>query len=79
MAQSYLCQDSSFNDLHTNQQWLKNTVWQLNNGVVSGNNDDSMSFQYPMSMSRDLLLSMASQFPGQGMDMLHTGVVCSVL
>lgn len=72
LVQSYLCQDSSFSDVHTNQQWLKNTVWQLTNG----SSDDSMAFQYPANMSRDLLMSMASQFPGQGMELLNSGLVC---
>lgn len=76
LAQSYACQDNNFNDFRTNQQYLKNTVWQLTNGVVSGNGDDSsMSFQYPMDMARELLVNMASQFPGQGMDLISTGLI----
>ncbi|RFU76345.1 c6 zinc finger domain containing [Trichoderma arundinaceum] len=75
LAQSYLCQDSSWNDVHTNQQWLKNTVWQLSNGVVAGATEESMSFQYPMNMSRELLMNMASQFPGQGMELLNSGLL----
>ena len=75
LVQSYLCQDSSFTDVHTNQQWLKNTVWQLTNGA----SDESMSFQYPQNISRDLLMSMAAQFPGQGMELLNSGLVCYVL
>lgn len=75
LAQSYACQDSNFQDLHTNQQWLKSTVWQLTSGVVNGNSDDSISFQYPMNMSRELLVNMASQFPVQVVDLLGTGLV----
>ncbi|KAK5996156.1 putative sucrose utilization SUC1-like protein [Cladobotryum mycophilum] len=75
LAQSYICQDSSFNDLNANQQWLKSTVWQLSNGVVNGPTEDSMSFQYPMNMSRELLMNMASQFPGQGMELLNSGLL----
>jgi hypothetical protein len=74
LAQSYLCQDSNFNDLRTNQQWLKNTVWQLTNGVVN-NGEDSMSYQYPVDMARQLLMSMASQFPGQGMELMNSGLM----
>jgi hypothetical protein len=72
LVQTYLCQDSNFADMHTNQQWLKSTVWQLTNGTVEG---DTMSFQYPSNMSRDLLMSMASQFPGQGMELLNSGLI----
>lgn len=75
LVQTYLCQDSSFNDLRTNQQWLKNTSWQLTNGVVNGNGDDSISFQYPMNMSREMLVNMASQFPGNGMEFMGSGLV----
>ncbi|KOS22522.1 putative sucrose utilization protein SUC1 [Escovopsis weberi] len=73
LTQSYLCQDSSYDDLHLNQQWLKNTVWQLNNGVV--NSPEQESFQYPMAISRELLMNMASQFPGQGMELLNSGLL----
>ncbi|KAI9155056.1 C6 zinc finger domain containing protein [Paramyrothecium foliicola] len=76
LVQTYLCQDSSFNDLRVNQQWLKNTTWQLTNGgVVNGNGEDSISFQYPMNMSRELLVNMASQFPGNGMDFMGSGLI----
>lgn len=73
LVQTYLCQDSNLTDLRTNQQWLKSTLWSLTN---TGNNDDSMSFQYSsMDMSRELLMNMASQFPNQGMELLGSGVV----
>ena len=76
LSQQYLCQDSNFHDAHTNQQWLKNTVWQLNSNSVNTNNDDSMSsFQYPMNLARELLVDMASQFPVQVVDLLGTGLV----
>ncbi|ODA79064.1 hypothetical protein RJ55_04655 [Drechmeria coniospora] len=64
LVQSYACQDAAFNDVQTNQQWLKNTFWQLT-GRVGGNGDDAMSFQYPVHLSRELLVGMASQFPVQ--------------
>ncbi|QPG93953.1 hypothetical protein C2857_003780 [Epichloe festucae Fl1] len=76
LVQTYACQDSNFQDLHTNQQWLKNTVWQLTSGVVNGNNDNSMSsFRYPVNMSRELLVNMASQFPVQVVDLLGSGLI----
>lgn len=75
LARSFMCQDPNFLDLHTNQQWLKSLVWQLTSGVAESA-DDSMGFQYPVNMSRDLLMSMASYFPGQGMDLLNSGLVC---
>lgn len=71
LVPSYLCQDSTFADPHANQQWLKNTVWQLTNRAA----DDSMSLQYTARISRDLLVSMAGQFPGQGMELLNSGLV----
>ncbi|PHH82920.1 hypothetical protein CDD83_3145 [Cordyceps sp. RAO-2017] len=75
LVQSYACQDANFSDIHTNQQWLKNTVWQLTSGVVNGGNgDDSMSFQYPVHLSRELLVNMASQFPVQ-VDLLGAGLI----
>lgn len=79
LVQSYLCQDANFTDAHTNQQWLKSTIWQLTNGAVSGGNDDSMSYQYSGNMSRDLLMSMASQFPSQGMELLNSGLIEKLL
>lgn len=78
LVQSYVCQDSSFNDVRSNQEWLKNTVWQLTNtGSPTGGNDESGSFQFPVDMSRELLMNMASQFPGQGMELLNSGLVSS--
>ncbi|KAM5356610.1 hypothetical protein ACJ41O_003256 [Fusarium nematophilum] len=74
MVQQYLCQDPNLTDPRTNQQWLKNTLWQLSNGS-GGNGEDSMSFQYSMDMSQKLLMSMASQFPNQGMELLGSGLI----
>ncbi|KFH42459.1 sucrose utilization protein-like protein [Hapsidospora chrysogenum ATCC 11550] len=75
LVPSYLCQDSTFADPHANQQWLKNTVWQLTNRAA----DDSMSLQYTARVSRDLLVSMAGQFPGQGMELLNSGLIEKLL
>ncbi|PNY29042.1 sucrose utilization protein SUC1 [Tolypocladium capitatum] len=74
LVQSYICQDANFNDVHTNQQWLKSTVWQLTGGVANGSRDDSMAFQYPMHVSRELVVNMASQFPVQ-IDLLGVGLI----
>ncbi|KAG5987927.1 hypothetical protein E4U54_004828 [Claviceps lovelessii] len=80
LAQTYACQDSNFQDPHTNKQWLKNTVWHLTNGVVNGNNEDTMStFQYPVNMSREILVNMASQFPVQVVDLLQFGLIEKLL
>ncbi|KAI5458507.1 C6 zinc finger domain-containing protein [Mariannaea sp. PMI_226] len=75
LAQSFLCRDSNLLDIGTNQQWLKNTVWQLTNGTIGGNGEESISFQYPMDMSRELLMNMASQFPNQGMELVNSGLI----
>lgn len=74
LVQSYVCQDGNFNDINTNQQWLKNTLWQLTSGVVNGDGQDFMSFHYPVHLYRELLVSMASQFPVQ-LDLLGPGLV----
>ncbi|KAM0479576.1 hypothetical protein ACHAPX_004793 [Trichoderma viride] len=66
--------DPSWNDLGTNQQWLKNTVWQLSNGGAVAT-EGSMSFQVPVNVSREMLMNMASQFPGQGMELLNSGLL----
>jgi len=68
LLRSYYCQDSSFGDMHVNQSWLKNTVWQLTS-------QDS----YSTSVSRDLLMRMAAQFPGQGMELMNSSLLSSVL
>jgi hypothetical protein len=54
-------------------------VWQLSmqNGYLSSNCDDpSMTFQYPVDISRDLV-SMTSQFSQQSMEVHGIGLVCS--
>lgn len=75
LAQSYACQDSNLQDFGTNQSWLKNTAWQLTNGAGNSTSDNSLSFQYPVDMARDLLMNMASQFPGQGMELMGCGLI----
>ncbi|KAH8179198.1 fungal zn(2)-Cys(6) binuclear cluster domain-containing protein [Sarocladium implicatum] len=73
LVQSYQCQDSSIADLHINQQWLRSTVWQLTNGNVSG--EESMSFQFPGDMARELLLNMASHFSNQTNELVNAGLI----
>lgn len=70
MIQSYLPGNPNLVDIGENHSWLKNIVWQL-----SRNNDESMSFQYPDNISRELKMRMASQFPNQGMELMGTGLV----
>ncbi|KAJ3473881.1 hypothetical protein NLG97_g10087 [Lecanicillium saksenae] len=72
LSQSYACQDPNFTDFRTNQQWLKNTVWQLTNGATPSSDDNSF---YNGDMARDLLINLASAFPNQGMDIVNTGLI----
>lgn len=65
-------------DLRTSQQWLRTMVWQLSiqNGCLSSGSDDpSMTFQYPVEISRDLI-GMTSQFSQQSMEVHGIGLVC---
>ena len=75
LVPSYSCQDASFHDVRANQSWLKNTVWQLTNRVVNPSSEDGLTFQYPVDMSRELLMNLASQFPGQGMELMSSGLI----
>ncbi|KFA53371.1 hypothetical protein S40293_09394 [Stachybotrys chartarum IBT 40293] len=72
LAQSYICQDSNFTDLLTNQQWLKNTTWQL---ASTGNGDGPMGSQYPLNLARELSVNLASQFPGSGMELINSSLI----
>lgn len=73
LVQSYQCQDSNITDLHINQQWLRNTVWQLTNNNVGS--DENVPFQYPVDMARELLVNMASQFSNQANELINVGLV----
>lgn len=73
LVQSYQCQDSNITDLHSNQQWLRSTVWQLTNGNVGS--DENMPFQYPVDMARELLVNMASQFSNQTNELISAGLI----
>lgn len=72
---TYLCQDGQLSDLRTNQQWLKTTVWQLTHGSMNSQNEENMTFSYPVDMSRELLINLASHFPAQGMELMGSGLV----
>ncbi|TQV91557.1 C6 zinc finger protein [Cordyceps javanica] len=90
LHQSYACQDPNFADLRTNQQWLKNTVWQLTSGGSTGtpggtgssakdNNNNNNNTFYNGDLARNLLLSLASGFPNQGVDVVGTGLIEKLL
>ncbi|PKS11113.1 hypothetical protein jhhlp_002874 [Lomentospora prolificans] len=68
---SYVCQDSQFNDMSTSQQWLKTTHWQLS----SQGEDNGMGFQFPAEVAREMVVSWASQFPGQGVQLIGSGFI----
>lgn len=56
-------QQAQLSEMQINQQWAKNTVWQL--GVASGNgNESGMGYSYhPVDITRDLL-PMVTALPG---------------
>ncbi|TDZ33352.1 putative sucrose utilization protein SUC1 [Colletotrichum spinosum] len=68
---TYVCQDRQFCDLRTNQQWLKSTVWQL----THSQSDNNMNFPYSADLSRELLMTLASHFPGQAMELVGSGLI----
>lgn len=48
--------DSQLADLRSNQQWIKTLNWQINNGNVTANGDESMMYrQYAASLVSNLL------------------------
>lgn len=75
MLPNYLCQDGQLSDLNVNQQWLKSTHWQLTNGRTNSQSGDGIDWQVPQDLSRELLMKMASQFPGQGMEVFGSGLI----
>ncbi|OBT74583.1 hypothetical protein VF21_07520 [Pseudogymnoascus sp. 05NY08] len=69
--------ESQAAELRVNQQWLRNVVWQLgiSNGCVSSGNDNpSMTFQYPVEISRDLI-AMTAGFSPHSMEVHGVGLV----
>lgn len=64
-------------DLRTSQQWLRTMVWQLaiSHGFVSSiATDPSLSFRYPIEISRDMTAA-SSQFSHEAMEMHGVGLV----
>lgn len=64
-------------ELQVNQQWLKTIVWQLSiqNGCLSSSHDDpSMTFSYPVDISRDLI-TMTSGFSQQSMEVHGVAII----
>ncbi|KAL7624963.1 hypothetical protein AAE478_004177 [Parahypoxylon ruwenzoriense] len=67
-------------DLRANQQWLKTITWHLSmqNGCVPQGGQDQMQLQYPIDVSRDLML-MTSQFSTQSTELLGMPLVAKLL
>ncbi|KAK4931143.1 hypothetical protein LTR66_016062, partial [Elasticomyces elasticus] len=64
-------------DLRTSQQWLRTMVWQLSisHGFLSSTAaDNTMSFKFPIEISRDLL-EQASGFSQQAMEVHGIGLI----
>lgn len=69
--------ESQTAELRVSQQWLRTMVWQLSiqNGCLSSSHDDpSMTFAYPVEISRDLI-NMTSGFSQQSMEVHGVGLV----
>jgi len=69
--------ESQAADLRVSQQWLRTMVWQLSiqNGCLSSSHENpSMTFQYPVEISRDLI-TMTSGFSHQSMEVHGVGLV----
>ncbi|KAI9750754.1 MAG: hypothetical protein M4579_006326 [Chaenotheca gracillima] len=53
------CTESQAADLRTSQHWLRTRIWELSitNGYLSSTSpDSSMTFKYPIEISRDLII-----------------------
>lgn len=71
------CTESQAVELRVTQQWLRTMLWQLcvSQGLVSSvAADHSMTFKYPIEISRDLL-SMTHQFSQHAMEVHGVGLV----
>lgn len=69
--------ESQTAELRVSQQWLRTMIWQLSiqNGCLSSSHDDSsMTFAYPVEISRDLI-NMTSGFSQQSMEVHGVGLV----
>lgn len=67
---TYLCRDAQFNDLGLAQQWLRQTHWQL-----TSQGEDGLAFPLPAEMARNMIMSWAAHFPGQGVHLVGSGLV----
>lgn len=64
-------------DLRTSQKWLRIMVWQLSIShrlLSSTAHDESMTFQYPIELSRELLTEVG-QFSQESMEAHGIGLV----
>lgn len=75
-------QHAQLSEMAINQQWAKNTVWQL--GAATGNGDENgVPYPYPVDITRDLL-PMVTALPGnlglQGLGLVEKllGITCSL-
>lgn len=75
-------QHSQISEMSINQQWAKNTVWQL--GAATGNGDENgVPYPYPVDITRDLL-PMVTALPGNlgfhGLALVEKllGITCSL-
>lgn len=71
------CTESQAADLRITQQWLRTMLWQLcvSQGLVSSvAADNTLTFKYPIEISRDLL-SMTHQFSQGAMEVHGVGLV----
>ena len=73
------CTEAQAADLRITQQWLRTMLWQLcvSQGLVSSMAaDNTLTFKYPIEISRDLL-SMTNQFSQHAMEVHGVGLVSS--
>lgn len=71
------CTEIQAADLRITQQWLRTMLWQLcvSQGLVSSMaTDNTLTFKYPIEISRDLL-SMTHQFSQHAMEVHGVGLV----
>ncbi|KAF1945124.1 hypothetical protein EJ02DRAFT_67918 [Clathrospora elynae] len=64
------CTEAQAAEIRITQLWLRSQAWQLSvcQGLVSSvSNDNSLTFKYPIEISRDLI-TMAHQFSPQAME-----------
>ncbi|EJT76082.1 C6 zinc finger protein [Gaeumannomyces tritici R3-111a-1] len=66
--------DPRLGDVHTNQTWLKNIVWQLSMSRMSSNEQGMASMRFPIDVSQELL-AMTSAFSTRNMELISGGFV----